>query len=320
MFITRFLPILAGLILLSNCGPSVFEDTVDTADDDDPGSATSEPYVFAAIGDYGNGSDEEGEVAELVKSWSPDFVITMGDNNYPDGELETMEENIGQYYCDFIYNPDAPEDLRCNGPAALDKVNRFFPSLGNHDVHEENGAPYLQYFTLPGNERYYTFKRGSVQFFVVDSTPEDEELACCEIEQAQWLKNELAASSATFKIVYFHHAPYSIGGHGSEENMQWPFEDWGAHAILSGHEHNYQRIHKKSNPDFAYIVCGLSGKSDEDCGDEELENEDDFDVICIDDAHGAMKISVSHDKLIFQFFTIENPGAPMDEFVLNKNN
>ncbi|MFK7808109.1 MAG: hypothetical protein AB8F74_09950, partial [Saprospiraceae bacterium] len=152
MYLTRFLPVILLLcFLFTNCSSDTecVHDTDDDSgmDDDDLGSGPTddEPYVFAAIGDYGNNSDDEGDVADLVTSWDPDFVITMGDNNYKDGELETIEENVGQYYCEFIYNPDAPEDLRCNGRAAQDEENRFFPSLGNHDVHEDNGAPYLLY-------------------------------------------------------------------------------------------------------------------------------------------------------------------------------
>ena len=37
---------------------------------------------FAVIGDYGGGSIDEARVAALVASWSPDFVITTGDNNH----------------------------------------------------------------------------------------------------------------------------------------------------------------------------------------------------------------------------------------------
>ena len=58
--------------------------------------------MFAAIGDYGNDSSDEQRVADLVSSWNVEFVITLGDNNYPDGEAATIDETIGQYYSDFI--------------------------------------------------------------------------------------------------------------------------------------------------------------------------------------------------------------------------
>src|SRR3982751_5127084 len=67
-----------------------------------PDSAIS----FAAIGDYGYKGVGEPETARLVQSWNPDFIITLGDNNYPQGEASTIDRNIGQYFHIFIY-PDA---------------------------------------------------------------------------------------------------------------------------------------------------------------------------------------------------------------------
>ena len=40
---------------------------------------------FAVIGDYGAETPAEAAVASMVKSWRPDFVITLGDNKYRDG-------------------------------------------------------------------------------------------------------------------------------------------------------------------------------------------------------------------------------------------
>ncbi|RME63773.1 MAG: alkaline phosphatase, partial [Caldilineae bacterium] len=53
---------------------------------------------FAVIGDYGSGSQGEADVAALVKSWNPDFVLTLGDNNYPDGAASTIDAHIGKFY------------------------------------------------------------------------------------------------------------------------------------------------------------------------------------------------------------------------------
>src|SRR5690349_1319159 len=37
---------------------------------------------FAVIGDYGEAGQPEHDVATLVHSWTPDFVVTVGDNSY----------------------------------------------------------------------------------------------------------------------------------------------------------------------------------------------------------------------------------------------
>ena len=89
----------------------------------------SDEITFAVIGDYGEAGDPAYQVSELVKSWSPDFILTLGDNNYDDGKLKGIKENISAYYCDFIYNPDAPFEYQCKGLAAQEKQNRIFPNL-----------------------------------------------------------------------------------------------------------------------------------------------------------------------------------------------
>ena len=58
---------------------------------------------FAVIGDFGDAGSDEEAVASLVDSWNVDFIITVGDNNYPDGEASTIDENIGQYFHQYIY-------------------------------------------------------------------------------------------------------------------------------------------------------------------------------------------------------------------------
>jgi tartrate-resistant acid phosphatase type 5 len=118
---------------------------------------------FAVIGDYGTDSAAEASVANLVKSWNPDFVITTGDNNYPDGAASTIDKNIGKHYQQFIYPYKGTY-----GAGAT--TNMFWPSLGNHDWHQIPPQPYLDYFTLPGNERYYTIRQGQCSFLLLTAT------------------------------------------------------------------------------------------------------------------------------------------------------
>src|SRR5687768_12886655 len=67
-------------------------------------SAQEPPAItFAAIGDFGSNDANELDVANLIKSWNPEFIITLGDNNYPDGEAATIDASIGKYFHEFIY-------------------------------------------------------------------------------------------------------------------------------------------------------------------------------------------------------------------------
>lgn len=202
---------------------------------------------FAVIGDYGKAGPGELAVSQLVKGWRPDLILTTGDNNYPNGCADTIDANIGQYYHDYIHN-------YAGGYGAGSATLRFLPSPGNHDYYCSL-QPYLDYFTLPGNERYYDYRVGNVHFFALDSNPEGGGTSPAS-EQALWLKGKLAASTATWKIVFFHHAPYSSGTHGSTTQMRWPFRSWGATAVLAGHDHTYERLNVDNIP---YFVNGLGG-------------------------------------------------------------
>src|SRR6476469_5331296 len=57
---------------------------------------------LAVVGDFGMAGRPEKEVAQLVQSWQPDLVLTVGDNNYDDGATATIDANVGQYYHQYI--------------------------------------------------------------------------------------------------------------------------------------------------------------------------------------------------------------------------
>jgi tartrate-resistant acid phosphatase type 5 len=246
---------------------------------------------FAAIGDFGYTSRSEQEVATLVDSWKPEFVITLGDNNYDLGEGKTIDANIGQYYHAYIGDYQGKY-----GSGAT--VNQFFPSLGNHDLYTGNGQPYFAYFTLPGNERYYDFVRGNVHFYVLNSDPLEPDGITSTSVQAQWLQQRLAQSTEIWKIVYFHHAAYSSGPHGSTVAMQWPFRAWGASAVISGHDHHYERILTDGIP---FFVNGLGGRSIYQTYTPVPNSK-----IRYSDDYGAMLLQASLDSLHFQFITRTN--------------
>ena len=106
---------------------------------------------FAVIGDYGYESTTEATVSDMIDTWNADFVITLGDNNYDNGSAATIDQNIGKDYNQWIY-PYFGDHPPNGNP---DQINKFFPSLGNHDYVTDNAQPYIDYFTLPNNERWY---------------------------------------------------------------------------------------------------------------------------------------------------------------------
>ena len=207
------------------------------------------PTRLAVIGDFGYAGPAEEAVADLVKGWRPELVITVGDNNYPLGAADSIDLNIGLFYHDFI----EPYLGRFGCGATR---NRFFPSLGNHDWMTTGARPYLDYFSLPGNERYYDVVWGPLHLFALDSDPSEPDGVTADSIQARWLRHQLATSTARWKIVYMHHAPYSSGPHGSTMDLRWPYKAWGADLVLAGHDHDYERFVVDGLP---YIVNGLGG-------------------------------------------------------------
>ena len=254
-------------------------------------TATPTPIRFAVIGDYGLAGQPAQAVATLVHNWQPDFIITTGDNNYPSGQAETIDENIGQYYAGYIYPYTG-----IYGPGA-EGENRFFPSLGNHDWDAPGIQPYLDYFVLPGNERYYDFTWGPVHFFVVNSDSREPDGVSRGSVQAAWLEQGLAASELPWKIVYGHLSPYSSATHGGIAWMNWPFAEWGAAALLAGHDHVYERIVLDG---FPYIINGLGGGPRYAFAEPVPGS-----VVRYRDNHGAMLVTADWQQITFQFFTIE---------------
>lgn len=270
---------------------------------------------FAVIGDYGGPAsipDMVQAVADLIKSREVDFIITVGDNNYTAQGLVSFDEAVGRYYHEYIgnYKGNYGDGL------APERTNNFYPALGNADWGDL--AAYLDFFDLPGNGRYYTFTRGPVSFFALDSDPQEEQrdgrtatnAENPESVQARWLKQALTASTAPWKLVYMHHAPYvSRSGGEGEVAMRWPYTAWGATAVLAGHNHFYERLRP---PDGGlYFVNGLGGTSIYPIGEpvpgSEVRFAEDF---------GAMFVEADFGRIVFRFVT--RGGEEIDCVEVNK--
>jgi 3',5'-cyclic AMP phosphodiesterase CpdA len=129
----------------------------------------------------------------------------------------------------------------------------FYAVLGNHDIRTNNGDDQLNYPNFNMLGRYYTFVQDPVQFFALDTNYNAD-----WSEQLAWLEDNLARSTAPWKVAFGHHPVYSSGAHGSDaklgDRLCPLFAKYGVHLYICGHDHNYER----SNPldGTTYIVCG----------------------------------------------------------------
>jgi hypothetical protein len=259
---------------------------------------------FAVIGDYSSDISlkPEQDVSNLVKSWNPQLVVTVGDNNYPSGGADTIDKNVGQFYHQYM-SPYSGS----YGAGSADGINHFFPALGNHDYDSTgSAAPYLNYFHLPGNERYYDFQQGNVGFFILDSDPHEPDGNTSGSIQGQWLQSELAKSTAQWKLVFFHHPPYSSGPSDGDTWMRWPFQQWGATAVIAGHDHDYERL---SENGFPYFVDGLGGESI-----FSFDIIDPGSQVRYENDYGAMLIDATTSNVTFSFTS--RTGQLVDTYVV----
>jgi 3',5'-cyclic AMP phosphodiesterase CpdA len=195
---------------------------------------------FAAIGDMGTGEQPQYEVAQqMLKArltFPFEFVITLGDNIYGGSNPSDFERKFA-----VPYKP------------LLDAGVKFYASLGNHDNTNER---FYQPFNMNG-ESYYTYKKGNVHFFVLNSNYMDP-------KQLAWLEGQLKdAGNGGWKICYFHHPLYSSGQyHGPSLDLRKLLEPlfvkYGVDVVFSGHDHVYERIRPQQG--IYYFMEGASGE------------------------------------------------------------
>ena len=105
---------------------------------------------------------------------------------------------------------------------------------------------------------YYTYKKGNVRFYALDSDYMDP-------KQLSWLETQLRndAGSGDWKIRYFHHPLYSSGKtHGPATYLRLLLEPlfvkYGVNAVFAGHEHVYERVQPQKG--IYYFTEGASGQ------------------------------------------------------------
>ncbi len=217
--------------------------------------------------------------------------------------------NIGKYYHDFIY-----PYIGTYGNGSPDS-NRFFPVPGNHDWDAPNLQPYIEYFTLPNNERYYDFIWGDLHFFMIDSDANEPDGYNSTSTQAMWIKNKMENSTSRWNIVVLHYSPYSSAQtHGSISTVRWPYKLWGADAVFSAHDHTYERL---TVGNLTYFVNGLGGRSVriDDFPTDSTQWESGSQVRFAAD-YGAMLIEDFGDSLICKFIT--KTGLLIDNYKIVK--
>jgi 3',5'-cyclic AMP phosphodiesterase CpdA len=201
--------------------------------------ARADSLKFAAIGDSGTGDRAQYDVGQRMATERGRFpfelVIMLGDNMYGRQQPE-----------DFVTKFERPY------AALLSAGVAFYASLGNHD--NPRNTQYERFHM--GGERYYTFNRRNVRFFVLDSNQMDP-------KQLAWIEEALKQSRDEWKICFFHHPLYSDGRrHGSDVQLRVALEPllvkYGVNLVFQGHDHIYERLTPQKG--VVYFVSGSAGE------------------------------------------------------------
>jgi hypothetical protein len=224
--------LLLGMLLVAPARPAVASRA--------PASLQSQPTVTVmAAGDIapdpGSSKDDDVATANLILAADPTAVLTLGDNQYPRGELADFRSRNGYA-----------------GSWGRFKA-KTHPSPGNHDYsHPAGGAAgYFDYFgPLAGNpaKGYYSFDLGAWHIVSLNSNCGAAGAPSCDRESAQvnWLQADLERNATACTLAYWHHARFTdAAGHGDEPRTQYFWNAlYHAHAdiVLSGHNHVYQRF------------------------------------------------------------------------------
>jgi predicted phosphodiesterase len=187
-------------------------------------------FSFAVIGDTQKNPRMTAKIAKVISDRHPHFIMHVGDvvDNGPDKSQWVHE----------LFGPCADLFSHC----------AILPTIGNH---EKNHAWYYRYFSLPDPEYRYRYRYGNADFFVVDSNKSLKPGS----EQYQWLDEQLARSSATWKFVYHHHPAWSSDaddygitkkgvfryGDLNARNLVTLYEKHKVDIAFNGHIHAYER-------------------------------------------------------------------------------
>lgn len=263
------------------------------------GQPKVESFDVAAVGDIGCRTG--GETISSIDATSPDVVLLLGDLSYVN-QFDEEDDN---------------DNIKCffDNTSSLTNESKVLVSLGNHDigqryVNETTKKTLLAHFDIPA-KGYYSqiFDNGKILVLVMNYTGLTDKYRDYVLEgsdQYDFVKRTLEESNATYKIVASH-APFvseeCTGCHeplgGIYNAYHGLFRDTGVNLVLSGHNHNYQRLERDG---ITYIISGLGGA-------RQYEIEGGTNVFS--DPHGFLHLVFSNQSIDGKF--VPNKGETKDE-------
>jgi tartrate-resistant acid phosphatase type 5 len=213
-----------------------------------PELVTSQQFIL--MGDVGSASPQQFEVAEAIEEkcnvvGNCQAVFILGDIIYEEGISSAQDPQLQRKLIEPYEHINLP----------------FYLALGNHDYLNCATECYVEFannnpkWHFP--DRYYVQDFESISFIVIDTENFD-------VEQQQWLTDQLARSTKKWKVVLGHRPIIS------EENTK-KGENWSgkqelrdivcqsADYYISGHAHLLEDRGKLSDCKTHHLISGAGG-------------------------------------------------------------
>ena len=188
------------------------------------------PFTFYALGDIGANPNwgfarkPAARITELAQK--PDFGLGLGDIVYPKGESANYDNHLFKPFQEVFKNTP------------------FYPVAGNHDWLSDPEKNFDKEWSLPNNERYYSFSYSNALFIGLDSSNggfyEKE-------KQLIWLKETLTNNKGNYEwiVVFLHHSGKTCTykpNYNHVIEFYEVFAKFKVDIVLNGHAHTYERL------------------------------------------------------------------------------
>lgn len=225
-----------------------------------------------------------------------------------DPEFQTMALMVGDLTTDGNYETFWTSDYFNQQYTNIQQYHSEIPvqiAMGNH---EGTGELFQKYFPYPFvANRYWSFDYGPAHVAVLDQY----EPQGFSQQQLDWVTNDLAMSTKTWKIIIFHEPGWSAGPHAPNVDIQQKIQPlakrYGA-ILIGGHLHYYARA----------VVDGVQHITTGGGGAELMApNPSSQYVVKTDSSHHYCTIEIDGNSLLFRAIRL-NGGGLIESFTLTK--
>ena len=248
-------------------------------------SGAIQSYSFVVIGDWGevdaSGTNSyQANLMSLIASSGARFVVTTGDNGYPDGNQKNFGDLIQTgLNISAIFGPSFWKIPGASLP--------IFPTLGDHGFSSPDtyhpqlinwpqdravstsAGRYVKetYCCLDGTtsavypSAWYAFDAGPARFYILNATWDEVNIGTASqyqvdydyhwaagTPQYEWLKADLAAHPSVLKFAFWHFPVYSDNPFESTDtflqgsnSLEGLLKQYGVDLGFTGHAHIYER-------------------------------------------------------------------------------